>query len=169
MMFKIDPITRKRRLFRFCDHFLCSCKLIILLSQSTSGYPGFKSMLETSSQESSGRGSSSSGSSKVHFSSISEELMTSTPHCTVVIVPLQVWSSCPATAAPLREGCSSARESPDEGIQTDSGTDVWHSNASDKPVPSVATKQVSVTTCWINLPTSFSGLWELVFIQYCEA
>ena len=29
MMFKTDPITRKRRLFRFCDHFLCSCKLII--------------------------------------------------------------------------------------------------------------------------------------------
>lgn len=31
MMFKTDPITRKRRLFRFCDHFLCSCKLIFVL------------------------------------------------------------------------------------------------------------------------------------------
>ena len=137
--------------------------------QSTSGYPGFKSMLETSSQESSGRGSSSSGSSKVHFPPCSEEYTCSFLHCIVVIVPLQVWSSCPATATPPREGCSSARESPDEGIQTDSGTDVWDSSASDKPAPYIAPKQVSVTLCWIHQSTSFSGLWDLVFIQYCEA
>merc|ERR1712107_427987 len=65
-----------------------------------SGYAGFKSVLDnSSSQESSGRGSSCSGSSKV-------------------------WSSVPAPANKAIQGCSSARESPDEGIQTDSGTDV---------------------------------------------
>ena len=37
-----------------------------------------------------------------------------------------MWSSVPAQAkAGGVQGCSSARESPDEGIQTDSGTDVW--------------------------------------------
>jgi hypothetical protein len=69
--------------------------------QSGVGYTAFKTLLDnSSSQESSGRGSSSSGSSKV-------------------------WSSAaPHPAKASFPGCSSARESPDEGIQTDSGTDV---------------------------------------------
>ena len=71
------------------------------------------------STESSGRGSSSSGSGKerswtVPTSSPSSLNSSSTSHGGVAVIK-----------KPFSSHSELARESPDEGIQTDSGTDVW--------------------------------------------